>query len=308
MKNSTLNQSANSSSPSLSSASSLNESACSSISTTCAWRIPKSNANPPPAPIIYPQRKIPSCFEEPVKPKEENKPKSYVESFEEFPELIKSKKSSNLSTLSISTSTLTKTAINFDSSEPGNLLLLDEADDWLLSGDDNIDYSRNLFKDSNNFALESSNIRESTCFNNNNHIDSNHNNRLNQSTYDNSSNSSLTKPKISFKILKRPEPIIEKIVEEEDKKLTESLESGLKLNEESCEVIKKNKKNPSRRRNGQKNQDQSSKTNEEVVESERRELKKKQEKQPPIKEKNDSEAKKEKKIIYSIATKTIQSV
>lgn len=232
-------------------ASTTNTTINSESNTTCAWRIPKTNTVAvEPRPLVYPQRKIPSYFEEP-KPKEELKPKSYVESFEEFPELIKSKKSTS------TTTTMMMMVSNTVNSDNSISLLLDEDDDWLLGGDDNIDYSQNLFNDSKN-------------------LNSDHHYKPQPQASQVSTIESFTaeswpsKSPVSFKILKRPDPPIKS---EDVKNLSKEFESNLNLNE-----IKKDKKNKKRNANPKKDNEKS----EEVVTK--------------------------KKIIYSIASKTIQTL
>jgi hypothetical protein len=112
-------------------------------SSTCAWRIPKAT-EPQSANISvsYPQRKVPElpgAVNATSTVKEPEKPKSFLERFEEFPNL---QKQTPIVTESIST-------LPPPPPRPPQKLLVGDFN--FLEDDDNIDYSQNLFEDDDHF-------------------------------------------------------------------------------------------------------------------------------------------------------------
>ena len=138
--------------------------AASNSSTTCAWRIPKVAEPPVNQSSNYPQRKVPELT--PVTTninavKEPEKPKSFLERFEEFPNLLKQHQTSTVTPATASTTAATistscdnnQILLSLPQRPPQKLLGGDfnflEDDDWLEG--DNIDYSQNLFEGDDHF-------------------------------------------------------------------------------------------------------------------------------------------------------------
>lgn len=135
----------------------------SSNSSTCAWRIPKVLEPPINQSSNYPQRKVPELTPVPTNidvAKEAEQPKSFLERFEEFPNLLKQQQTSTVTPASSSSSNTTTSvsceppiSLSLPRRPPQKLLGGDfnflEDDDWLEG--DNIDYSQNLFEGDDHF-------------------------------------------------------------------------------------------------------------------------------------------------------------
>lgn len=137
--------------------------------TTCAWRIPKVSEPQVNQSSNYPQRKVPELTPVPVAVKEPEKPKGFLERFEEFPNLLIHQTSTSMTPAAAATAATTTVTETLPIQRPPQKLLggdfnFLEDDDWLDG--DTIDYSQNLFEDDNHFlpsyTIEAT-IKESSC-------------------------------------------------------------------------------------------------------------------------------------------------